>query len=115
MELSKETKEALILSLIGNNSPQVQSSEKSPFEIGKKYFIRTVTYHAIIQVSKITGLFLEFECDKYSWVADSGRFMEAINDGGLNEVEPVNVSGGINIGSIVDYFDWNHELPRNQK
>ena len=38
-----------------------------------------------------------------AWIADSGRFMDAIKKGELNEVEPVG-EAMININSIVDMF-----------
>jgi len=87
---------------------------KHPFEVGKKYFFRTVTYHLIGEVEEIVGDFLKFKKETISWVADSGRFMEAIDSGQLKEVEPVKVSGGINTNAITDYFEWEHELPRKQ-
>ena len=83
-----------------------------PFEVKKSYFIRTVTYHLVGKVKKITGNFLELE--QASWVADSGRFMNAIKNGTLDEVEPVGVVY-INIDSITDAFDWKHALPTEQK
>lgn len=83
-----------------------------PFEIDEDYFIRTVTYHLVGRVKKICGKFLIL-CDA-SWVADSGRFMNAIRDGKLDEVEPVGVAY-VNIDSIVDAFPWCHKLPKDQK
>ena len=80
--------------------------------IGKKWFFRTVTYHSVGKVVKITGNFLQLK--NASWVADSGRFMQAIKNGTLNEVEPVG-DCFINIQSIVDFFSWKHSLPKDQK
>ena len=67
------------------------------------------------EVATITGDFIELKKGTISWIADSGRFMNAIDMGTLDEVEPVRVRGGININSITDYFEWEHELPRTQK
>lgn len=80
--------------------------------IGKKLFIRTVTYHLVGEVKQIVGKFLELK--GASWVADSGRFMEAIKNGTLNEVEPVGTAF-VNIESITDFFPWTHKLPTEQK
>jgi len=80
--------------------------------VGKKLFIRTVTYHLAGKVKKIVGNFLVLE--DAAWIADSGRFMSAIKDGVLNEVEPVE-EAIVNLNSIVDMFPWNHKLPRTQK
>lgn len=90
-------------------------SKQTPFEEGKSYFIRTVTYHCVGEVEKVTGNFIEFKEDTFTWVADSGRFMGAINNGTLDETEPVDGKAGLNTASIVDYFEWKHKLPRKQK
>jgi hypothetical protein len=80
--------------------------------VGKKFFIRTVTYHLVGEVKKIVGNF--FVLENASWIADSGRFMEAIKKGILNEVEPVG-DALVNINSITDIFPWIHKLPSEQK
>lgn len=79
--------------------------------IGKKLFIRTVTYHLVGKVEKIVGEF--FVLSGASWVADSGRFMNAIKNGELSEVEPVG-EAFVNYKSIVDMFPWSHSLPTKQ-
>jgi hypothetical protein len=91
--------------------PKTNSSEL-PFQIGKSYFIRTVTYHLVGLVTNIVGDFLVLK--DAAWVADSGRFMQAIKDGKLSEVEPVG-EALVNTGSITDAFPWNHSLPKDQK
>jgi hypothetical protein len=83
-----------------------------PFCTGECYFIRTVTYHLVGRVKKVLRDFLVLE--DASWVADSGRFMQAIRDGALSEVEPVGAAY-VNLGSITDAFPWAHELPKDQK
>ena len=99
----KGTKKEFVLS---------DTNDELPFEIGKKYFIRTVTYHLVGKVTGITGKFVHMK--DASWVADSGRFMNAIKEGNLDEVEPVgNVT--FNSMSIIDVFDWKHDLPKEQK
>ena len=80
---------------------------------GKAFFFRTVTYHLVGKVvaEHANGL---LELDEASWVADSGRFMQAIKNGTLNEVEPVG-KAYINIKSVTDFFPWVHALPKEQK
>jgi hypothetical protein len=80
--------------------------------VGKSFFFRTVTYHLVGKVIKRFGSFLQLK--DASWVADSGRFMNAIKEGELNEVEPVGMAY-INIDSITDFFEWKHRLPNKQK
>lgn len=85
---------------------------KTPFEVGGKYFIRTVTYHLTGKVEAIQGNFLVLS--DASWIADSGRFNEAIAKGTLSEVEPVGTAF-VNMNSITDAFPWKHELPKKVK
>lgn len=81
--------------------------------VGHKLFIRTVTYHLVGQVKKVVGNF--FELSEASWVADSGRFMQAIADGTLNEVEPIKSPVWVNINSVTDMCIWKHALPTKQQ
>jgi hypothetical protein len=78
----------------------------------KKFFIRTVTYHLVGEVKGRVGNFISLK--GASWVADSGRFMGAIKNGTLSEVEPVG-DAWVNLNSIVDMFPWKHKLPTEQK
>lgn len=93
-------------------SPEVGKIKEVDDMIGKAWFIRTVTYHSVGKLEKIVdGLWI---MSNASWVADSGRFMQALKNGTLNEVEPVG-DMIINASTIVDIFPWNHTLPREQK
>jgi hypothetical protein len=80
--------------------------------IGHAWYFRTVTYHLVGRVTKRIGSFLLLE--EASWVADSGRFMNAIKDGTLNEVEPVGPAL-VNLDTVSDAFPWSHKLPSDQK
>lgn len=80
--------------------------------VGKKFFFRTVTYHLTGKVKKVIGSILYLE--DAAWIADSGRFMDCIKNGKLNEVEPVG-DAYLNINSITDFFPWTHKLPTEQK
>lgn len=80
--------------------------------VGEKYFFRTVTYHLTGRVKKVIGNILELE--NAAWIADSGRFMQAIKDGTVKEVEPVG-RAYININSVTDFFPWKHPLPEKQQ
>lgn len=80
--------------------------------VGKKVFIRTVTYHMVGKVEGIEDGFA-FLSDA-SWVADSGRFSNAIKEGKLNEVEPVGPAI-VSLSATVDMFEWTHDLPKDQK
>ena len=79
--------------------------------VGKSFYFRTVTYHLTGRVIKVLGNFLVLE--DAAWVADSGRFSNAINNGKLSEVEPVG-NAVINISTVTDFFPWKHKLPLEQ-
>jgi len=79
--------------------------------LGEKFFFRTVTYHLTGRVKRVFGNILELE--NAAWIADSGRFMNAIKEGTLKEVEPVG-KAFINIQSVTDFFPWKHKLPDKQ-
>ena len=80
--------------------------------VGQKLFIRTVTYHMTGKVVKRMGAFIQLE--DAAWIADSGRFSQAIKEGTLDEVEPVGTAW-VNLSSVVDFFPWKHKLPKDQK
>ena len=79
--------------------------------VGEKFFFRTVTYHLTGRVKRVFGSILEL--DNAAWIADTGRFMQAIKEGDLKEVEPVG-RAYININSVTDFFPWKHKLPEKQ-
>ncbi len=114
-ELLKELKELEGLELKVKSKKDTLKYEKLqvPFKIGDAYFIRTVTYFATGRVKAIVGQFLVLE--DAAWIADTGRFRDAIAKGILSEVEPVDVDMFVNINSITDAFVWSHKLPREQK
>jgi hypothetical protein len=109
LEVSDETFEK-IKEQLGEESFKEINSLKDM--VGEKFFFRTVTYHMTGRVKKVIGHLLELE--NAAWIADSGRFMNAIKDGELKEVEPVG-RAYINMDTVVDYFPWKHELPETQK
>lgn len=77
-----------------------------------KYLIRTVTNYSLGTLERIDGDFLVLS--GASWVADTGRFTEALKSGKLEEVEITNECY-VNINAIVDAFPWQHKLPTEQK
>nr|MDO8119544.1 hypothetical protein [Candidatus Sigynarchaeota archaeon] len=79
-------------------------------EVGKKYFMRTVTYHMVGVVTAVDTENRIVKLEQSSWVAESGRFHECIAKGAINECEFVG-EAFINMDSITDFFPWNNELP----
>ena len=87
-------------------------SSELPFQPGDKVFLRTVTHHLTGRVDRIVGKFLVLK--DAAWIADDGRFMNAIQDGKLSEVEPVKCEVKVNTDSLIDAYEWAHDLPRTQ-
>jgi hypothetical protein len=85
-----------------------------PFlNVGKAYFIRSVTHHYTGKCVKCTKEWVELE--DAAWIADDGRFNEFLKTGNANEVEPYVNSVRIPIGCILDATEWQHALPRSVK
>jgi len=80
--------------------------------IEKSWFFRTVTYHLVGRVENVVDGFAFLK--DASWVPDSGRFMQAIKEGKLAEVEPVG-DAILNLSTVTDIFPWLHQLPKDQK
>ena len=76
-------------------------------------FIRTVTMHYVGHVIDITADWIIL--DNASWVADSGRFGEALATGKLNETELFPNQVWVGRGAIVDVTAWNHPLPTSSQ
>ena len=90
-----------------------EGKQPLPFKVGSAYFFRTVTYFATGRVKEIVGKFLILE--DAAWIADTGRFSDALSNGIMEEVEPVEMNMYLNTDSITDAFDWKKELPKTQK
>ena len=61
-------------------------AQDSPWEIGKNYLIRTVTMIQTGRLVAVTGQ--ELVLEDAAWIADTGRFAEALKTGKFSEVEP---------------------------
>ena len=104
MKLSSESKQQLILALLGQEEdpkPVGDSVLQRFLKIGKTYHIRTVTMD-------YAGTLKDFDqqhivLTEASWVADSGRFNEYLRDTSkINENEPYKNDVIVNVGSISD-------------
>lgn len=86
---------------------------ESLWEIGKNYLIRTVTMIQLGKLKAITDkeLLLSDAC----WVADTGRFNEALEKGTLKEVEMFQRDVIVGRGGIIDATEWLSDLPKTSK
>ena len=76
-------------------------SSSNPWEIGKIYLIRTVT---MIDVGRVVAVYpTEIVLEEACWVADTGRFAQAVATAEFGETEPF-PDGRVIVGrgSIVD-------------
>ncbi len=81
--------------------PAQNKGTLGPWEIGKKYFIRTVTMHLTGELVHVSRQ--ELVIKDAAWIADSGRFNEAIKDiTKCKEVEPFVSNVIVGRGSIID-------------
>lgn len=84
-----------------------------PYRIGKNYFIRTVTMN---HAGRLVEVFdHELVLESASWIADSGRFTQALESGDFNEVEMF-PKGRVVIGrgALIDAVEINN-IPSSQK
>jgi hypothetical protein len=104
-----EVKELSALLSCGN-----VSQPENPFNIGKNYFIRTVTHHHTGRMVQVTAT--ELVLEDAAWIADDGRLTDALKSGTFNEVEmfPSNSRVIIGRGSVIDAVEIS-TIPTSQK
>lgn len=87
--------------------------QTGPFKVGQAYLFRTVTNYI---TGKVVAVFDgEIVVQEAAWIADTGRFFNALKTGEFNEVEPFTDEVIIGRGSIIDATVWKHPLPAVQK
>lgn len=89
------------------------AKDDSHWEIGKNYLIRTVTMIDTGRLIAVTPQ--ELVLEDAAWIADTGRFADAVRKAEFNEVEPFpNGRVIVGRGAIIDAVLVN-KLPRSQK
>ena len=81
--------------------------------VGTKLFIRGVTMYYTGRVVACSES--EIRLSDAAWIADTGRFAQALETGTFNEVEPYAGEVVVNRESLIDYVEVSWELPRAQK
>lgn len=89
-----------------------KTNDDSHWHVGEAYFIRTVTHHLCGKLIKVTPH--EIVLLDAAWVADDGRFSEALRTGDVAEAEPYPDGAEVIIGrgSLIDAVRWPHALLR---
>ena len=85
-----------------------------PYEIGGLYQIRTVTHIVTGKVLSVGPL--EIELAEAAWIADTGRYMQAVEKAEYDEVEPYPADRKVIVGrgAVIDAVQI-PSLPRIQK
>lgn len=91
------------------------AKKKAPWKpaVGQTVFIRTVTHFYTGKIAAIDKQWISLS--DAAWIADTGRFANALASGSLNEVEPFPDCVNVSLGAVVDVCPWTHALPRVQK
>ena len=84
-------------------------------KVGQKLFIRSVTHHYTGLCVRVTKRAIVLT--HAAWIADDGRFSDAMQRGTLSEVEPYRAETEVSVyhSAILDVSVWAHELPSEQK
>ena len=101
-------------SLIGVPTDQ---KKKHNFEVGKSYFIRTITHHYLCKIVEICDLcIVGTSC---VWVADDGRYHKFLQGEWSNDSErepyPADKKVQIFLGTFIDAMEWEHPIPESEK
>ena len=95
----------------------LSGNRRHTFEVGKAYFIRTITHHYLGIVREICDLCVVL--DHCSWVADDGRFHELMKGewGKSSEREPYPPDCLVPVfyGGMLDAPEWKREVPTSVK
>ena len=92
---------------------QTVKERKGAWTVGEKYIIRTVT---MIQTGRLVYVDEhELVLEDAAWIADTGRWADALATGDLNEIEPFEDDAIVGRAAICDATVWRHVLPRTKK
>jgi hypothetical protein len=87
---------------------------KTFFEIGQIYLVRTVTMIVVGELIDFNDQELLFA--KASWIADTGRFSDALKDVcKIKEIEPFTNNAIVGRGGLIDATIIKADLPLQQK
>uniref|UniRef100_A0A6M3L9G7 Uncharacterized protein n=1 Tax=viral metagenome TaxID=1070528 RepID=A0A6M3L9G7_9ZZZZ len=94
--------------------PTIPESETYPYVIGERYYIEQVTKYFTGRLVALTNR--ELILDQCAWIADTGRYTQAMATGNFNEVEPF-PDGFVFVmrDAGVLIRPWSLILPRSQK
>lgn len=108
---NKKVKNKKEINSLSSESTSGKTSDDSHWEVGKNYFIRTVTMIQCGKLEKVTDK--ELILSSASWIADTGRFSESLATGKFEEIEifPSKNTVIVNRSALIDATVYNHKLP----
>jgi|JI10StandDraft_1071094.scaffolds.fasta_scaffold1028629_1 hypothetical protein len=86
------------------------TNSKRVIAVGNQILVRLVTHYHTGRVVEVGDGYAILE--DAAWIADTGRFSDALSTGTLSEVEPCPGRVEIGLGAVVDAHPWTHDLPR---
>lgn len=101
-------------SVTGPAAPDGPSEPAHPWEIGENYLVRTVTQ---ILTGQLVAVYpAELVLVDAAWIADTGRYADAIESASFSEVEPYPTGRRVIVsrGAVIDATTIT-ALPREQK
>jgi hypothetical protein len=103
-----------ILEMANNSASTPAAVDVGGYEVGKNYLIRTVTF---IYTGHLVAVYHDtLKLTQAAWIADTGRYADAVEHGSFDEVEPIKVPYVlIGRGAIVDAQPIPFALPDSQK
>jgi hypothetical protein len=90
-----------------------KAQQKSILSPGAAVIIRTVTHYYTGRIREVRDGWIVL--DDAAWIADAGRWAEALRTGTLSEVEPYPSPCAVSIGAVVDVSPWLRPLPRETR
>ena len=78
-------------------------------KVGDAVIIRTVTHYYTGRIEVLDKDWIVLS--SAAWIADTGRWAQALASGKLSEVEPYPNGVSVARGAIVDCSTWCHDLP----
>ena len=96
------------------NPQTITAMPSHPFEVGKNYFIRTVTHHHTGKLVEVGPQ--ELVLENAAWIADDGRLTDSLASGKFNEIEMFPAGSRVIVGraSIIDALVIS-AIPTSQK
>ncbi len=113
MQKTIEAAERIAKALNRPTSSIAPTSDDLICDVGKSYFIRSVTHHYTGRCVRVNKDWIELE--DAAWIADDGRFNNFLKTGEANEVEPYVENVRILIACILDVTEFKHALPKTVK